>query len=522
MSKKNSISSRVGSDNSPSDELNLVKADYDQVDVAARLAAGDDAVSISEEDALRIKKNIDWHLLPLMCLLYLMQFADKTTLGQSAVLGLQTSTHLSTNQFNWLSTIFYLSYLAFEYPQNLALQRFPVGKWISLNIFVWAVALCTHAACTNFGGLFAVRFILGICEGAITAGFLIVTSMFYTRAEQMLRVGYWFLMNGTAVIILGFISFGVLHVKTGNFEPWQWLMIITGIITLITSVVFWFFFPDSPTNARFLSAKDKRLAVLRIKANQTGVENKHFKPAQLYEALCDPKTWLFAIVVAICQIPNSLTNQRQLIVNMFGFTTIQTTLLGCVDGVIVIIAIYGSTKLASVFPNCRGYVTALWTLPGILGGILVVTLPFSNKIGLLFSYWIALIVNGCLPVLLGWVNSATAGHSKHISTNGIVLIAYAIGNAAGPFMWKEQYRPRNRVPWAIMIASNGVVAILSLLIRFYLARENSLREREEYDATYDETFIVVEDEKGGMAKKKVDRAFLDLTDKQNREFRYVL
>jgi hypothetical protein len=38
-----------------------------------------------------------------------------------------------------LGTIFYLSYLAFEYPQNLALQRFPVGKWMSLNIFVWAV-----------------------------------------------------------------------------------------------------------------------------------------------------------------------------------------------------------------------------------------------------------------------------------------------------------------------------------------------------------------------------------------------
>ena len=29
-----------------------------------------------------------------------------------------------------LGTIFYLSYLVFEYPQNLALQRFPVGKWM--------------------------------------------------------------------------------------------------------------------------------------------------------------------------------------------------------------------------------------------------------------------------------------------------------------------------------------------------------------------------------------------------------
>lgn len=30
------------------------------------------------------------------------------------------------------------------------------------------------------------------------------------------------LMNGVAIIILGFVSFGVLHAHTGHFEPWQW------------------------------------------------------------------------------------------------------------------------------------------------------------------------------------------------------------------------------------------------------------------------------------------------------------
>lgn len=29
-----------------------------------------------------------------------------------------------------LGTIFYLSYLLFEFPQNLCLQRFPVAKWM--------------------------------------------------------------------------------------------------------------------------------------------------------------------------------------------------------------------------------------------------------------------------------------------------------------------------------------------------------------------------------------------------------
>lgn len=61
----------------------------------------------------------------------------------------------------------------------------------SLNILIWGIALVSQAACTNFTGLFVCRFVLGMCEGSITAGFMIVSSMFYTRKEQTLRVGYW-------------------------------------------------------------------------------------------------------------------------------------------------------------------------------------------------------------------------------------------------------------------------------------------------------------------------------------------
>ena len=57
-------------------------------------------------------------------------------------------------------------------------------------------------------------------------------------------------------------------------------MIIFGSITAIVSVLFWFFFPDSPANAWFLTPEERIIAVERIKVNQTGVENKHFKSEQ--------------------------------------------------------------------------------------------------------------------------------------------------------------------------------------------------------------------------------------------------
>ncbi|KAJ7047120.1 major facilitator superfamily domain-containing protein [Mycena alexandri] len=491
-----------------------------EVDVAAQLASSN--VKLDSEAAAKIRRKIDWNLMPLMCIMYLMSFADKTTLGQAAVLGIQQGAHLTQNQFNWLGSIFYFSYLLFEYPQNLALQRFPVGKWMSINIFVWAVALMCHAACKSFGALFAVRFIMGLCEGAITPGFMIVTSMFYTREEQNKRVGYWFLMNGFAVIFLGFVAFGVLHTTTHNFMPWQWLMIITGAITLVTSVLFWFFFPDSPTTARFLTVEERILAVERVKVNQAGIENKHWKRSQFISALKDPKIWLLALFAALSNITNSLIVQRQLIVKQFGFNPIQTTLLGCVDGVVEIVTIWAGVTLAGLKPIGRAYAGVIMFIPAILGALLVNTLPSGNKVGLLFSYWLTIFAITPFAISLGWLSSLTAGHTRRTTANAIILVAYGLGNAVGPFMWKKQYQPRNHIPWAIITACSVVCALLLIIIRYVYAAENKRRDANAETGNFDEYYMAEVQPDGTIVEKKVDREFLDLTDVENKEFRYVL
>ncbi|KAI5900438.1 MFS general substrate transporter [Schizophyllum commune H4-8] len=491
------------------------------VDTAAELVAGRTDVKLDPETAARLRRKIDWHIMPLFCLMYLMTFADKTTLGQSAVLGILPGAHLTQNQFNWLGTIFYLSYLAFELPQNRALQYFPVGKWMSVNIFVWAVALLCHAACHSFGALFAVRFILGVCEGAITPGFMIVTSMFYTREEQTRRVGYWFLMNGFAIIFLGFVSFGLLHTHTGGFMPWQWLMIITGLITLITAITFWFFFPDSPTNAWFLTPEERVLVVERIKVNQAGVENKTWKKEQFIETLKDPKVWVMALYAGFSNVFNSLSNQRQLIVSQFGFTPIITTLMGCVDGLVEVSCILLGILLARFIG--RGYAGSLMYVPGILGAILVNTLPSDNKIGLLFSYWVSIFSICPFAIFLGWVPALTAGHTKRTTTNAIVMIFYGIGNAVGPFMWKKKYQPRNHVPWTVIACCSFVSGLLLLALRYVLASENKRRDASAQETdSLDEVYVEQKDESGAVREAKVDKAFLDLTDKQNKDFRYIL
>ncbi|EJD04818.1 membrane transporter, partial [Fomitiporia mediterranea MF3/22] len=468
------------------------------------------------------RRKIDWHILPLMCILYLIQFMDKTTLGSSAILGLKTDTHLNATEYNWLGTIFYISYLIFEYPQNLAFQRFPVGKWMSINVLVWAIAMCFHAACKNFAGLFIVRFILGMCEGSITAGFMITSSMFYTRKEQITRFGYWFLMNGTAEVITGFLAFGSLHIHTPSFEPWRWLMIICGIITLITGICYWFFYPDSPTNAWFLTREERVIAVNRIKENQAGVENKHFKKEQVIECLMEMKTWIFFLYCAIHDVPNSLINQNSILINSYGFTTFQTTLLSSASGIVKIVGILTGTHMAAYFKDSIAYVGAAYYVPVVICSILVNVLPLSDKGGLLTSIYLTQISTTPFALSLAWVTQTTAGHTKRITMNAIMLIANCVGNAVGPQMWLAKYAPRFHVPWTVIAICYTVAAVLLLVQRYMLKKENKKRDREPPDTTYDDVWVKVTDENGEVVEKRVDRAFLDLTDRQNRDFRYAL
>lgn len=107
----------------------------------------------------------------------------------------------------------------------------------------------------------------------------------------------------------------------------------------------------------------------------------------MIEALLDPKTWLFALFSALDNVPNSLTNQRQIIVASFGFTDLQTTLLGCVDGFVEIVTIFSGVQIASRINNGRAWVGAIYFIPNLLGVVLINVLPWSDKVGLLFAQW---------------------------------------------------------------------------------------------------------------------------------------
>lgn len=152
--------------------------------------------------------------------------------------------------------------------------------------------------------------------------------MWYTRKEQPYKIGIWYVANGVGIALGGLLGYGIGHIK-GGLASWRYEFIIIGALCCIWGIVIGIFMPDSPVTAKFLNNREKRIAVERLKSNQTGIENKHLKPYQVKEAFMDIKLYLFFTLGVVCNIPNGgISNFGTIIIKGEGsFTLLLTSIL---------------------------------------------------------------------------------------------------------------------------------------------------------------------------------------------------
>ncbi|KIW87849.1 uncharacterized protein Z519_11433 [Cladophialophora bantiana CBS 173.52] len=110
----------------------------------------------------RLLRRIDYHIIPLICTVYFLQYLDKTSISYAGVTGLRESAHLVGNQFNWVASIFFFGQLTFEFPTIYILQTFPLAKYVSINVVIWGTILAALARCKSFASLMVCRFFFGL------------------------------------------------------------------------------------------------------------------------------------------------------------------------------------------------------------------------------------------------------------------------------------------------------------------------------------------------------------------------
>jgi sugar phosphate permease len=86
--------------------------------------------SIDPAEAKRVLRKIDMRIVPILFVIYLLQYLDKNSLNFAAAYGFQKGTHLHKQQYSWLGSIFYLGYLWSQFPGGYLLQKLPIAKFL--------------------------------------------------------------------------------------------------------------------------------------------------------------------------------------------------------------------------------------------------------------------------------------------------------------------------------------------------------------------------------------------------------
>lgn len=343
---------------------------------------------------------------------------------------------------------------------------------------------------------------------------MVITSMFYRRSEQPLRMAIWLSANGMATMVGALLGFGLGHSHNTTLHSWQLIFLTIGLLNFVCGGIFLMLMPDSPSSARFLTHRQKVVAVRRVAENMIGVKTKQIKPRQALENIYDFKVLCCAGIGIACGVINGgVSNFASSLIKGFGFSGIYATLLQLPTGAFeaAIVPICGI--VATYVPNSRCIVLAI-----------VCLIPFGGLLGIRFTSldhrwtlvgctWLQYIIGA--PVIVSWnlLSTNVAGHTKRAVANGIWFTMYAAGNVAGANIFFAREAPRYYSALTGLLVCYAGIIVLSVMVYISMRWDNARREKRANAEN-----LAGED----VASQAILDGFKDMTDMESKHFRYAL
>ncbi|KAL8738517.1 MAG: hypothetical protein Q9190_007990, partial [Brigantiaea leucoxantha] len=185
----------------------------------------------------------------------------------------------------------------------------------------------------------------------------------------------------------------------------------------------------------------------------------------------------------------------------FGYTSKETALLSIPSGAVSIVSIISATWFAGRF-NQRALPICILLAIGMIGGALMAFLPGDSKVGKLIGNYLTNCIGASLPLLYSWVGANYAGHTKKVMMNAVLLMSFCLGNIIGPKTFREEDSPEYTPAKITIVVTTAVAILFASVLRLVYYIENKKR-----------------DMRGLGLEHKVNQEFLDLTDRENSEFR---
>ncbi|EAT89308.1 hypothetical protein HBH56_013010 [Parastagonospora nodorum] len=424
----------------------------------------------------RVRRKLDIHLIPLLSALYLLAFLDRSNIGNARIAGMEKDLRLSSPDYQWLLTIFYISYIVFA-PLAIMWKVVPPHRWAAFCVLGWGVVSSVQAATQNWAGMMALRFLMGVAEIAYGPGVPYLLSFFYLRHELGLRAGMFLSAAPLANTFAGALAYGITSGSPG-LAKWRVLFLVEGLPTVCMAGVAWFFLPDSPEKARFLTDEEKNVArrrgVLQVGDAKRlgGIEWR-----EVGQGLLDVKGWILGLMyfsgnVAFSSLPVFLPT----ILRDMGFSSINAQGLTAPPFFLSFLVTIATTYIADRTQQ-RGITIAILTA---IGGTGYIILAAAHSVGARY-FGVFLAAAGIFPAIgnvLPWVTNNQGSDTRRGAGIVILNLVGQCGPLLGTRMYPSHEGPQYVKGHSVCAAFMFLFCFLSIVLRTLLVWENKRLDRK--------------------------------------------
>lgn len=188
----------------------------------------------------------------------MVNFLDRVNVGFAA-LHMNEDLGFSPSVYGFGAGIFFLGYIAFEIPSNMALRRFGARIWIARIMISWGIVACAMAFVYSETSFYVTRALLGIAEAGFFPGIILYLTYWFPAAERARIVAIFIASVPLATVFGGPLS-GALLEMDGilGFKGWQWMFVIEGLPAVVLGVLALKVLTNRPEEAAWLTLEEKQ------------------------------------------------------------------------------------------------------------------------------------------------------------------------------------------------------------------------------------------------------------------------
>ncbi|KID85704.1 major facilitator superfamily transporter [Metarhizium guizhouense ARSEF 977] len=387
-------------------------------------------------------------VLPILALLFLCSFLDRTNVGNARILGLEDDLGLSDSQYTTGLAVFYATYVASELPSNLLLKKVSPKVLLPCLTVVWGIITMCLGFVRGFTSFWVVRALLGVAEGGLLPGMVLYLSSLYTRGELALRIGIFYSAASLSGAFGGLLARGLSAIgPRGGLEGWRWILIIEGLLTVLAGLVAYLGLPNSVSTASYLSAEERDWAVRRLAGDSSRFNlakeyDEKFSWGEVQRGVFNLQVWLtstayFAILSGLYSFGLFLPT----IVNALNITRdANQTQLWSVIPYAVATPITVLVAFLSDYLKLRGTLM-LFILPIAIVGYAVIANLTGPSVRFAMTCLMAVGLYCSVPCILVWNSNNSAGHYKRATTSALQLAVANCGGFVATFVYPRQDGP---------------------------------------------------------------------------------